>query len=200
MRAVLLGLLVFVVPGLLAVAALRPEREVRAWVHSPRVEHPKVVPEPRWDVPAAESLALLREVTVSEARLAGPALSACEAQAGRAAEPNVTFRRCALTPLARVEGFARANSRMLSNLASSAQDGCRERMMNLGGLTSTLGHTAGQTLRGALSLTWDEVLAGSRTIRAFARDASRLARERGWESSCRALPERDRATADEPVA
>ncbi|MBE2315041.1 hypothetical protein DVA67_003580 [Solirubrobacter sp. CPCC 204708] len=199
MRAALSGFLLFALPGLLAVLLLRPSAaEPPAWPVSPSFP-----PQPEatyWDQPATESLELLREVTVSEAKLAGPALAACELEARGAEKPNVVFRRCATTPLARVDGFASANSRMLSALADAARDDCRQRMMNLGGLTSTLGTTARTTLRGALGFAWDEVLEASRTIRAFAREASKVARERGWKSSCRALPERDRPAADEPVA
>ncbi|MDA0173331.1 hypothetical protein OJ998_29780 [Solirubrobacter taibaiensis] len=200
MRAMVLGVLLLLMPGVLAVIALRPEREVRAWPASPTLPAP--TPVAYWDTPASESLATLREITVSEAKLAGPALAECEKRSGKLAdkERNKAFRACALRSLARVEGFGTMNARLLMSLAGTAQDDCRERMMHLGGLTSTIGQTARSTLQGAMELEWADVLAGSKAIRSFARDASRLARERGWKSSCRALPERDRATGDEPVA
>lgn len=200
MRAFGLGVLLLLVPGLVALMAVRSGPEVRTWAQSPEIARPTTTPVPHWDRPATESLALLREVAVNETKLAAPALAACETHARRAAKRNVAFRKCALRPLARLDGFAAANGRMLSTLAGAARDACRQRMMNLGGLTAALGETARNTLRGALSLKWAEVLAASETIRAFAREVSKLARERGWKSSCRALPERDRATGHEPVA
>lgn len=199
MRALALGVLLSVVPALVVLATLRPEPQVRAWKRSPAAA-PTPSPTPDWDGPATESLALLRRITVKEVELAAPALAACSRRARRAERVGVAFRGCALRPLARMDGFAAANRHMLSNLAEVAPDRCRQRVLRLSGLTAVLGETARNTLQSALTMQRQELLAASRTIRAFAREASELARERGWKSSCRALPERDRATGHEPVA
>jgi hypothetical protein len=78
---------------------------------------------------------------------------------------------------------------MLSNLAGTAgpTEACRERVMSLSGATSTLGFTAGTTLR-EWDATWKELLASSRAIRATARDTLRMARAPGWASTCPLLP------------
>ena len=122
-------------------------------------------PEPpaHWDRPARESLALLRRVTAAEARRSLAALAACEAHAGHtsAARRNRDYRRCATAPLARTHAFASANSRMLSNLAGSANPvrECRGRVLALSGVASTLAFTTNSTLRGGLDAPWEELLA-----------------------------------------
>ncbi len=198
MRALVLGVLLLIVPALVALAALRSESPARAWPKTPAA--PTAIPKPVWDGPATESLALLREITVKEAEFAAPALAACSRRLRRASEPGVTFRKCALRPLARMDGFASANSHMLSNLAALAPDECRQRVLELSGATAMLGNAARTTLQAALTLGREELGAASRTIRAFAREASKLARERGWKSECGPLPERDRTARDEAVA
>jgi hypothetical protein len=192
-RAVLLGLLLLAVPGLLGVALVRPsEPGAPAWLESPdggawTVEEPPA----RWDAPARESLAMLRRVTVTEARRSLSQLAACESATGRVAEAERRrhFRKCATQPLARVDGFGTANGRMLSNLAGTAgpSEKCRGRLMSLSGTTAALGASARATLRG-WEATWEELLVASRGIRAAAREAMRLARAPGWGSTCRPLP------------
>lgn len=195
----MLGVWLTVVPGLLAVLALRPGPELRLWPETPALAAP--APEPTWDVPASESLALLRETTVTAARFE-PELAACEASAERvpAATRPKTFRKCAFTPLSRMDGFGSTNGRMLMQLARSARDECRERVLSLGGMNSSLGSGARATLRSALGLEWNELLAESKTLRAVAREAMDLARDPELERSCAPLPESDRAAADESVA
>ena len=120
-RAVLLGMVIIATPGLpVAMLSEVPEPAPRAWPKSPQDELPG--PPPRWDQPAIESLAMLRRVSASEARRSVAALAACEARAGRAsgARRNARFRACATAPLARTDGFAGANSRMLSVLAGNS--------------------------------------------------------------------------------
>ena len=80
------------------------------------------LPPPRWDAPAIASLSMLRRVSRDEARRSDAALAACETSAGRAAASrrNARFRACATAPLARTDGFAGANSRMLTVLAGNS--------------------------------------------------------------------------------
>src|SRR4051812_45366238 len=126
------------VPGLLGAVLLRSEPVPRAWPQSPDGGPATVEEAPaRWDRPARESLALLRRVTVTEARRSVAVLAACEARTARA---NVgkrmrAFRHCATLPLARVDAFGTANSRPLSNLAGTAgpTEACRERVLSLSG-------------------------------------------------------------------
>ena len=193
LRAALLGMVMLAAGGLLATALLRAsEPAPRAWPESPdggawTVEEPPA----RWDVPARESLAMLRRVTVTEARRSLADLAACESQTARvaAAARKKRFRACATRPLARVDGFGTANGRMLSNLASTAgpSQQCRGRLLSLSGLTSALGFSARATLRG-WEATGDELIASSRAIRAAAREAMKLARAPGWGATCRPLP------------
>ena len=79
---------------------------------------------------------------------------------------------------------------MLSNLAGSTAppSACRERMLRLSGTTANLAFSASTTLRGGLDAPWAELLAASRTIRAFAAEASQLARAPGWRRTCKARP------------
>ena len=121
------GLVLLALPGLLAfVPGSRP---VERWPVSPP-EGPiaVVAPPARWDEPARDSLVLLRRVTATEARRASTELAACETRAPR-------FRRCAVRPLARMDGFASANSRMLASLAEGADPtrACRARVLGLAG-------------------------------------------------------------------
>src|SRR4051812_5683123 len=98
------------VPGLPAAALLRfSSPPVERWPASPpEGAVAAVTPPARWDEPARASLALLRRVTATESRRASSALVACEARAahGSAAHRNLRFRRCAVRPLARTDGFA----------------------------------------------------------------------------------------------
>jgi hypothetical protein len=192
LRGALLGLVSLALPGLLGALLLRTEPVAPAWPESPDGGAWTVAqPPPRWDVPARESLAMLRRITVTEARQSVADLAACEARAARAAVSSRTraFRRCATAPLARVDGFGTANARMLANLAGTAgpSDECRGRVMSLSGMTSALGFSARTTLRG-WDATWGELLAASKEIRATARAAARLARAPGWRATCRPLP------------
>jgi hypothetical protein len=190
-RGALFGLLLLALPGLLALNW--PSPAVDRWPVSPP-EGPiaTVAPPARWDRPARESLSLLRRVTVTEARRASMELAACETRAahGSAAHRNLRFRRCAVRPLARMDGFATANSRMLASLANSAgpTKACRGQVLGLSGTTSSLAFAARSTLRGGFDVPWPELLATSRTIRALAGEAGRLARRPAWKSSCKPRP------------
>jgi hypothetical protein len=167
-----------------------PAPPSRAWPQSPR-ETP-APPAPRWDKPALASLSLLRRVSRDEARRSHAALAACETTAGRAAASrrNARFRACATAPLARTDGFAGANSRMLTALAGSsgATAACQSRVMTLSGTTSSLSMLARATLRGGLDAPWAEVVEMSRSIRELAGEVLRLARAPGWRVACRARP------------
>ena len=147
----------------------------------------------RWDEPARESLTMLRRVSVNEARRSSAALAACEAHAGRAAAKrrNARYRACATAPLARTDGFASANSRMLSVLAGNGGPtrACRGRVLTLSGTTGSLSFTARSTLRG-LDAPWGHLVVASREIRALADEVLRLARAPGWSATCRAAPAR----------
>ena len=195
-RAALLGIVLFATAGLPAAMLLAAaEPEPRTWATSPR---DTVAPEPRWDGPATESLAMLRRVSVTEARRARAALAACETRAGRAAgtRRNARYRACATAPLARTDGFAHANSRMLRVLAGTASEACRRRVQALSGAAGALSDSARATLRGGLDAPWAELAAMSRSIRTLAGEVERLARGRGWAVTCRAR----RAVEAEPVA
>ncbi|MDA0163759.1 hypothetical protein OM076_26045 [Solirubrobacter ginsenosidimutans] len=165
----------------------------RAWAKSPP-EAPLAAPKPpaHWDLPARESLALLRRTTAAEAKRSLTALSSCESHAGRrsAKRRNRDYRRCATPPLARVHAFASANSHMLSNLANASKPAreCRGRVLALSGMASTLAFTTNSTLRGGLDAPWDELLDASRSIRGLAAETLRLAREPGWSSTCKPQP------------
>jgi hypothetical protein len=178
-------------PGLLAF--LPSSAQVDRWPVSPPEGPIAVPPAPaRWDEPARASLRLLRHVTATESRRAAVELRDCETRAahGSSAHRNLRFRRCAVRPLARMDGFATANTRMLASLASTAGPtrACRGRVLGLSGMTSSLGGAARSTLRGGFDVPWPELLATSRTIRAVAREARRLAREPGWDSTCKPRP------------
>jgi hypothetical protein len=186
-------------PGLLfALLFAAPAPMPRAWSQSPRDTPPP--PPPRWDEPAIASLKLLRRVSVDEARRSHAALAACETRAGRAAAArrNARFRACATAPLARTDGFAGANSRMLSVLAGSggATEACANRLLMLSGTASSLSLSARATLRGGLDAPWAELVEMSRSIRRLAGEVQRLARARGWNVTCRVRPATDVA----PVA
>jgi hypothetical protein len=190
-RGALLGLVLLAAPGLLVLRPSSPP--VERWPVSPP-EGPiaVVAPPARWDVPARESLSLLRRVTVTETRRASVELAACEVLAARGpgAHRNLRFRRCAVRPLAHMDGFATANRRMLSSLADSARPtkACRGRVLGLSGTTSSLAGAARSTLRGGFDVPWPELLSTSRTVRALAREARQLAREPGWDSTCKPRP------------
>jgi hypothetical protein len=190
----LLGVLALAV-GAAPLAFLVRERPAapRAWAKSPR-EPRLAAPKPpaHWDVPARESLALLRRTTAAEAKRSVAALASCESHAGHssAKRRNHDYRRCATPPLARVHAFASANSHMLSNLADASKPvrECRGRVLALSGMASTLAFTTSSTLRGGLDAPWDELLAASRSIRGLAAETLRLAREPGWSSTCKPQP------------
>jgi hypothetical protein len=188
-----LGVLVSAVPAAPLALALRSDPEPRAWAKAPSYP-PRPAPEQpaHWDTPARESLALLRRVTAAEARRSLAALAACEARAGHhsATHRNRDYRRCATSPLARTHAFANANSRMLSNLADSANPvrDCRGRVLRLSGVAGTLAFTTNSTLRGGLDAPWEDLLNASRSIRGLAAETLRLARAPGWASTCKAQP------------
>jgi hypothetical protein len=191
-RAVFLGMVMMALPGLAAALLVRADEPAApTWPQSPRERPPAAAPEARWDVPARESLSLLRRVTAKEARESVAALAACESRAVRATGKgrNKDFRRCATTPLSRTGGFASANSRMLSSLAGSAGPtrACRGRVLALSGANGSLASTAQAALRG-LDMPWVEVLAASRAIRALSDEALRLARAPGWHDACPLRP------------
>jgi hypothetical protein len=192
--AVLMGVLALALPVVLAGVALRPRPEPpRAWAKTP-AGLPRAAPQPpaHWDHPARESLSFLRQVTATEAKRSAAALAACEAHAGHiaAARRNRDYRRCATAPLARTHAFASANSRMLANLAGSANPvrECRGRVLELSGVAGSLGFSSNTTLRGGLDAPWADLLDASRSIRALAAETLRLARRPGWASTCRPQP------------
>jgi hypothetical protein len=199
-RVALLGMVMIASPGLLAALLTRPASP-RVWASSPpEMPSPAVIPPARWDAPARESLAMLRRLVRTEARRSQSALAACEARmrhVGRA-HRNVQFRRCATEPLARTDGFARANSRMLSQLAGTAGPtrACRGRVLTLSGVTNSLAFSARHTLF-TLDAPWAEVIANSRLIRSEAREALALARGRSWSDTCKPRPP---AALERPVA
>lgn len=187
----LLGLLV-AVPVLGLFGLLRPEPETPPAWPTARQPPAAVTPVPGWNHADRESLTKLREVTIEQTRRVVDDLTACEARAGRRADTarNRDYRRCATRVLAWANGIGSANGRMLSNLAASTvpSNGCRERMLHLSGTNGNLAFTASTTLRGGLDAPWDELLAASGAIRAFAVEASRLARAPGWRRACKPKP------------
>jgi hypothetical protein len=193
--ALLGGLLALAVPvaplGLVVGHPAAPAPYV--WAQTPP-NPPRAAPEKpgHWDVPARESLALLRRTTAAEAKRSLASLASCEAHAGHiaAARRNRDYRRCATAPLARTHAFASANSRMLSNLAGSTNPvrACRGRVLELSGVAGTLAFTSSSTLRGGLDAPWKELHDASRSIRGLARETLRLARQPGWASTCRPQP------------
>jgi len=191
-RSLLVGALAWIALALPVILALRPAPAAPpAWPTTPS-QPPLPAPDApaRWDAPAGESLARLRRTTVAETRRADSELAACEARATRSARPNRSYRRCATPLLARANGFATANGRMLSELASAAgpTETCRGRVLRLSGSAGSLAFLADATLRGGLDAPWAELLDASRTVRALAREARRLADEPGWSATCRARP------------
>jgi hypothetical protein len=188
-RAALLGMVMMSAPA--APVALLARAEPPA----PEPKTPRdttvVIAPARWDEPARASLAMLRRVSVKEARRSISALAACEARAGRAAgkRRNARYRACATRPLARTNGFASSNSHILSVLAGTAGPtrACRARVLMLSGTTGSLSFIARSTLRG-LDAPWGDLVAASREIRALAGEVRRLARAPGWGSTCRPRP------------
>jgi hypothetical protein len=190
-RAVLLGMVMIAIPGLpVAMLVEAPAPVPKAWPESPEDELPS--PPPRWDAPEIASLEMLRRVSANESRRSDAALAACEERAGRATgtRRNARFRACATAPLARTDGFAGANSRMLSALAgnSGPTETCLGRVLALSGTAGSLSMSARMTLRGGLDLPWDELVEMSRGIRALAGEVRRLARAPHWSVSCRVRP------------
>jgi len=188
----LLGLLV-AVPVLGLVALLRPgPAPPRSWSTARQPPIAATAPEAGWNRADRESLGKLREVTIEQTRRVVGDLELCETQATRLDDTarNRAYRRCATPALAWADGIGTANGRMLSNLAASTAPpgACRERMLRLSGTTANLAFSASTTLRGGLDAPWVELLAASRTIRAFATEASQLARASGWGRTCKAKP------------
>jgi hypothetical protein len=190
-HTLLLGVLALVVPAAPLSLALRHEPQPRVGVKSP-----PPLPQPeqpaRWDGPARESLSFLRQTAAAEAKRTVASLASCEAHAGHftATRRNHDYRHCATEPLARTHAFASANSRILSNLAGSANPArkCRGRVLALSGVANTLAFATNSTLRGGLDAPWEELLDASRSIRALAAETLRLARQPGWASTCRPQP------------
>lgn len=198
-RGALLGMVLIAAAGLPVAMLLAPPAPTpRAWPKSPR-DAPGPPP-PRWDKPAVASLSLLRRVSRDEARRSRAALAACETRARRAAASrrNARYRACATAPLARTDGFAGANSRILTALAgnSGATEACANRVLRLSGTTSSLSMLARELLRGGLDAPWAELVAMSRSVRELADEVWRLARAPGWKKTCRVR----RAVEVEPVA
>jgi len=190
--AVLSGLLVFAVPLTALGLAARPEAEpAPPWPQAAERPVPRTAPA-RWGAADRDSLAKLREVTLAQTDRVLGELVACEARAGRRTEEarNRAYRRCATPALAWTNGFAAANSRMLSQLAGTAgpTETCRRRVLQLSGTSNSLAFTANTTLRGGLDLPWAELRAASREIRALARETRSLARRPGWKRTCRPRP------------
>jgi len=190
-RAALLGMVMMAAPAVPAVLLLRAEPPAPERAPKTPADTTVLVAPARWDEPARESLSMLRRVSVLEARRSSAALAACETRAGRAAASrrNARYRACATAPLARTDGFAAANSRMLSVLAGNGGPtrACRGRVLTLSGTTGSLSFTARSTLRG-LDAPWGHLVAASREIRALADEVLRLARAPGWSATCRPRP------------
>ncbi len=192
----LLGMLAIALPALplaFVVHALGGPALPPTWPKSPP-EPPLAAPvaPARWDRPARESLAMLRRATVVESRRVVAALAACETQASRGTgtRRNVRYRRCATAPLARTDGFASNNGRILLALVGSAGPtrACRARVTSLAGTVGTLGMLANGTLRTGLDAPWAEVLTASRAIRRLAADSRDAASEPGWAATCKSRP------------
>lgn len=187
--AVLLGLLMFAVPGGLAALLLRTDAESVA-APPPRTATP--TPVPGWNDADRESLAALRQVTIDQARQVVRELKACETRAARRRHVKraVHYNRCARPALARADGIGTANGRMLAGLVNTTAptDACRSRIEHLSGAAGNLGGTANGLLRGGFTVPWRELLAASRSVRGLAGEAHRLAREPGWSKVCRARP------------
>jgi hypothetical protein len=205
--ALLLGVLASAVPlaPLGLVLGDSPGAAPHAWARTPSAPpHPAPEKPGHWDQPARESLALLRRTTAAEAKRSLAALASCEAHAGHIAAErrNRDYRRCATAPLARTHAFATANSRMLSNLAGSANPvrECRGRVLELSGVAGTLAFTTNSTLRGGLDAPWKELHAASRSIRGLARETLRLANQPGWASTCKPQPAKSPPPAEPEVA
>ena len=198
-RGALVGMVLIAAPALpFAMLFEAPAPTPRVWPQSPPDTPP--LPPPRWDEPTIASLSMLRRVSRDEARRAHAALAACETSAGRAdaSRRNARFRACATAALARTDGFAGANSRVLTALAgnSGATEACQTRVLMLSGTASSLSLSARATLRGGLDAPWTELVEMSRSIRQLAREVFKLARAPGWADTCRVRP----AIDVEPVA
>ena len=128
---------------------------------------------------------------LAEARRSASSLAVCETRARHAptAHRNLNFRRCATAPLARTDGFARANSRMLTQLAATGgpTTACRGRVLTLSESANALAFIARETLL-TLDAPFTQVLAASRGIRAQARDTLTIARAPDWRDTCKARP------------
>jgi hypothetical protein len=188
--ALLTGLLSLGLPALAIVAFGVASRGP---VHRPHTTLGRVAaPLPRWDAAAQASLALLRRVTVQEARRAIGALARCEGRAAgaAAAQRNRRYRHCALRGMARTGGFARANTQQLETLADTARPGrrCLTLLRELAGGTGALNAQVGTLMRSWTATPWRELLASSRSVRGMARFTLRLAGARRWRAACRATP------------
>ena len=114
------------------------------------------------------------------------ARSASSPRARRAPRGAAARRATGLPPLrdaaAGVHGRLRDRPTAACSPTSPAPPGrrgrCRGRVLSLCGASANLAFTARTTLRGGLDLPWAELLAASRAIRALAREARGLARER----------------------
>jgi hypothetical protein len=184
------GMAVIAVPALALVLLLAGPAPHAAWPHSP--PEPPLVPAkpiPRWSRTSQASLALLRRVTMSEARRSERELAACEASARRAAPARrpARFRHCALAPMSRTGSFASSNSHMLFALLEGVDStrACRGGVLALSGTTSTLAMVARVTARGSFDAGWTDMLAASRSIRGLARQSLKLARARALDRECR---------------
>ena len=189
-RAAVLGMVMMAAPAVPVTLLLQEE---------PPAPSPKtpaditvLVAPARWDEPARVSLTMLVRASVTEARRSSAALAVCEERAGRAVAKrrNARYRACATATLARTDGFASSNSRMLAVLAGNGgpTQACRGRLLKLSGMTVGLSLTARTTLRGGLDAPWGDLVAASREIRALADEVLKLARAPGWSTTCRARP------------
>jgi hypothetical protein len=190
--ALLSGLLSLGLPALAVVAVGIASR---GRVHRPHTTlGPVAAPLPRWDAASQASLELLRRVTAQEARRAMGALAHCEARASGAAirQRNRRYRHCALRGMARMGGFARANSQQLETLleAGRPRPRCLRLLRELAGGTSLLEQQVRTLMNSWTAIPWRELLASSRSLRGLARFTLRLAGARGWRAACRATPAR----------
>jgi hypothetical protein len=190
--AVLAGVLSVGVPGVavivLAAGGREPIRRPRTLLHT------ATAPAPYWNAAAEASLALLRRVTAKEAQRAMAALARCEGRAAGAAEAqrNRRYRHCVLRDMARMGGFARANTHQLEALVDTGRPRphCLMLLRELAGGTGTLAGQVHTLMFNWAATPWRELLASSRALRGMALFTLRVARRPGWRRACRALSQR----------
>jgi hypothetical protein len=151
---------------------------------------PVATPPRHWDVAAQASLTLVRRVTAQEARRAIGALARCESRAAGASVAQRTrrYRHCVLRDMARMGGFARANTQQLEALLDTAspRPSCLRLLRELAGGTSLLNEQVRGVMNSWTATPWRELLGSSRSLRGLARFTLQVAARRGWRTACRA--------------